>query len=130
MVVVFFLISAIRTSKVIEEQIKASKDDREYLAINESRRAAMSNMWLLLSFFMFVSLETLAYNILLYTTDDDNCQSTIMSDAWHDALKFLDRSIDYQSWFIPLIWLYWPTKAHKRENRSRKRAIDRLFKST
>ena len=33
---------------------------------------------------------------------------------------------NYEFWLVPLIWLYWPTKARKRENRSRKKAIDQL----
>ena len=49
-----------------------------------------------------------------------------MSVTWHEILKFFDRTTNYQSWFIPLIWLYWPTKARKLENRTRKRAIDYL----
>ena len=38
--------------------------------------------------------------------------------------------MNYQSWFIPLIILYWPTKARKRENRSRVRAAKHLANST
>ena len=52
-----------------------------------------------------------------------------MSLDSHDIIKFIDRTTNYQSWFIPLIWLYWPTKANKRQNRSRKWAIDQLSRS-
>ena len=46
-----------------------------------------------------------------------------MKQSWKDLLQTIDRVTNYQSWFIPLIWLYWPTKARKRENRRRRKSV-------
>ena len=90
----------------------------------------MKNVWFLLIWLAVVSLESISYNVFVRISDDDDCLPTVASLNAYDIIKMIDRMVSYQSWFIPLIWLYWPTKARKRENRSRKRAIDQLIRST
>ena len=41
-------------------------------------------------------------------------------------MQGFSRFFEYQSWFIPLIWLYWPTKTHKQQNMRRVRAVKEL----
>ena len=61
-----------------------------------------------------VSIESISYSIMERNVVNDDCYPTSMSLNTHDIIKFIDRTTNYQSWFIPLIWLYWPTKANKR----------------
>ena len=89
----------------------------------------MKNVWFLLIWLAVVSFESIVYNVIVLLTYNDDCLPIGMSLNAYDIIKMLDRIVSYQSWFIPLIWLYWPTKARKRENRSRKRAIDQLIRS-
>ena len=44
----------------------------------------------------------------------------------NSLLQGFSRFFEYQSWFIPLIWLYWPTKTHKQQNMRRVRAVKEL----
>ena len=118
-----------RTSRLIRAQIDYSKDDRRYLAINESRRAAMCNVWLLLIWLVVAAVESFTYSLAALLTAPEDCLPEDTSQSWRAILQFVDRTCTFQSWFVPLIWLYWPTKARKRENRSRKRAIDQLHKT-
>ena len=90
----------------------------------------MKNIWILLIWMGVVSLESITYTIIERSFTDSDCYPHHMSLDTHDIIKFIDRTTNYQSWFIPLIWLYWPTKANKRQNRSRKWAVDQLSKST
>lgn len=84
----------------------------------------MSNVWLLLIWLIVVSIESISYNVFELITETRECTTTAMSEEAHEVLTFIDRIVNYQSWFIPLIWLYWPTQARKQENRSRRKAID------
>ena len=86
----------------------------------------MKNIWFLLIWLTFVAVEGLLYSIAgKYVTGDD-CEPVHVSYAVDSCLHFFDRFCGYQSWFIPLIWLYWPSKAHKEEKRSLLRAVKHL----
>ena len=74
-VVCVFLFFAIKTKREIDGQISASKEDKQYMAINESRRAAMRNVWLLLIWFILVTIESVSYNIEALIGDYNNCES-------------------------------------------------------
>ena len=50
-----------------------SKDDPQYLAINESRRVAMCNVWLLLAWLLVVAIESWLYSFVLLMISDDEC---------------------------------------------------------
>lgn len=124
-VVLIFLWSACSITKMIQTQIDLVKDDAQYLEINKSRKIAMSHIWLLLIWLLVVASESLIYSAFLLAFTDASCQLPYnINQSWKDLLKIFDWFINYQSWFIPLIWLYWPTKARKQENRSRKLASD------
>ena len=78
---------------------------------------------------IFAAVESFVYSLVLLITAEENCVPKHSSIQFLATVQFIDRFINYQSWFIPLIWLYWPTKAHKRENRSRRKAIETLTKT-
>ena len=65
------------------------------MAINESRRAAMSNVWFLLIWLAFVSVESVIYNIIEMTMTDVDCAPTKFSQDVHDLLKLFDRIVNY-----------------------------------
>ena len=125
-VCLLFLFFALKISKVINEQIEFSKNDPEYLAINESRKKAMSDVWFLLIWLLIVSIESLTYSVLTLIFYNDDCVPSHVSLFWYNIFTLIDRTTNYQSWFIPLIWLYWPTMSHKQERRSRRKAIEKL----
>ena len=121
-----FLFFALKISKEIDEQIELSKNDPEYLAINESRKKAMSDVWLLLIWLLVVAIESFTYSVLTLSFYDDHCVPRHLSLLWYDIFTMIDRMTNYQSWFLPLIWLYWPTMSHKQQRRSRRKAIEKL----
>ena len=41
----------------------------------------------------------------------------------------MTRFCEYQSWFIPLIWLYWPNKSNKKRNNRSIKAVRSLDKA-
>lgn len=86
----------------------------------------MRNVWLLLIWLLVVAFESFFYSLYILIHVREECYNWKSSQQLRDILKFVDRTTNLQSWFVPLIWLYWPTKARKRENRSRKQAIDKL----
>lgn len=117
---------AVRTSSLINGQILASADEVGFEAINKSRKTAMNNVWLLSIWLSVTAVESFTYSLFLLINANDECAPRDDHNMRHDLLKFMDRMTNYEFWLIPLIWLYWPTKAHKRENRFRKKAIDQL----
>ena len=123
-IVIIFLISACSTTKMIRAQIQMSKDDPTFLAINESRRVAMSNVWMLLIWLLVVAVESWSYSFVLLMTSEEECLPMDIPQWWKDLIAFVDRELNYQLWFIPLIWLFWPSNTRKKENRSRRRAMD------
>ncbi len=62
-IVTIFLLSAIRTSRLLKAQIEASKGDQTFLAINTSRKAAMNNVWFLLIWLFVVAIEGFAFSL-------------------------------------------------------------------
>jgi len=89
----------------------------------------MKKIWILLIWLMVVAISNFVYSILIYYLSGDDCEPTHISLELDSAFKNLDRFLGYQSWFIPLIWIWWPTKARKRENISRYRAAKTLADS-
>lgn len=84
----------------------------------------MNKVWLLLIWFSFAAVESITYSLVKYIEAREDCVARDTNADWKTMYQFLDVTINYQSWFIPMIWLYWPTKKRKKENRSRKRAMD------
>lgn len=85
--------------------------------VHLSRKAAMKNVWMLLIWITVVAIESFLYSILELYLTGQRCEPIHVSQSTSDFFKFLDRFCGYSSWFIPLIWLYWPTKTHKQQNR-------------
>ena len=96
------------------------------MAINESRKKAMSNVWFLLIWLFIVAIESFIYSLLTLIFYDENCVPTHIPLFWYNIFTLFDRTTNYQSWFLPMIWLYWPTMSHKQERRSRRKAIEKL----
>lgn len=117
---------AVRTSRLINSQILASAGEGGFEAINASRKTAMNNVWLLSIWLSVTAIESFTYSLFLLINANENCAPRNDHEFLRTMLQFTDRMTNYELWLIPLIWLYWPTKARKRENRSRKRAIDQL----
>ena len=90
----------------------------------------MKNIWFLLIWLTVVAVESFLYSIFSFYLSGDMCEPEHISQAADSFIEFIDRFLNYQSWFIPLIILYWPTKARKRENRSRVRAAKHLANSS
>jgi len=119
-----FLFMACKTSAQIQSQIQTTKDDATFTAINESRRQAMRNVWFLLIWFLIAAFESFLFSLYVLVFSEPWCYGWKSPPQLRDCIKFVDRTVNLQSWFIPLIWLYWPTKARKKEYRSRRQAID------
>ena len=122
--VTVFFICAVKITKLINAQISASEDDPQFLATNQSRKVAMDHIWLLLIWLIVVAVESFAYSLTLLLEANEDCSPKHVDQEWPNYIQFLDRVTNYQSWFAPLIWLYWPSKARKRENCSQKKARD------
>ena len=86
----------------------------------------MQNIWFLLIWLTVVAIEGLLYSILVYYLPGEHCSPVRISNELDSFFKFFDRFSTYQSWFIPMIYLYWPTKQRKEENRSRIKAVRTL----
>ena len=82
----------------------------------------MSNVWFLLIWLSAITVEAFIYSLMNYYMSGPYCNPTRISNAMDSFFEFFDRFCGYQSWFIPMIWLMWPTKANKAQNRSRHRA--------
>ena len=112
---------------MIKGQIEASRNDKTFLAINTSRKAAMNNVWFLLIWLFAVAIEGFTFSLTLLLVHGPDCEPVSSSgQTVKEVFQFIDKLFNFQSWFIPMIWLYWPTKARKKENRTRKKAIDQL----
>jgi hypothetical protein len=85
----------------------------------------MDNVWVILVWFMVTAIESFTYSVVLYIRRDPECDPN-ESTWWRAYLQFMDRTTNYQLWFIPMIWIYWPTKTNKQQNRSRKKAMSQL----
>ena len=55
----------------------------------------MSNVWFLLIWLAFVSVESVIYNIIEMTMTDVDCAPTKFSQDVHDLLKLFDRIVNY-----------------------------------
>ena len=90
----------------------------------------MMNVWVQLIWITIVAIESFLYSIFkLYLASDKRgevCAPTIISNEGNNILEFFTKFMEYQSWFIPLIWLYWPTKTNKKNNMRRVRAAKEL----
>ena len=73
----------------------------------------MKNVWFLLIWLTVVAVESMVYSMSNFYLSGPKCQPLHVSQGLDSFFEFLDRFIGYQSWFIPLIMLYWPTTAHK-----------------
>jgi len=89
----------------------------------------MNNVWFFLIWLCVVAVEAFVFSSQKLFTATADCAPATDNRTLSEVLQFLDRIINFQSWFIPLVWLYWPTKARKRENRLRKQAFDKLRSS-
>ena len=89
----------------------------------------MNNVWFFLIWLMVVAVESFVFSMQKLFTATDDCVPATDNRTLSEVFQFLDRMINLQSWFIPMVWLYWPTKARKRENRLRKQAFDKLRSS-
>ena len=69
----------------------------------------MSNIWFLLIWLIVVALEGFIYSFSVFYLAGPDCQVTRISFSLNAFIMFADRFIGYQSWFIPLIYLYWPS---------------------
>jgi len=69
----------------------------------------MKNIWILLIWETFVVVEAVLYSICTYYLSGPHCEPTHISDTLESFFEYFDRFVNYQSWFIPLLWLYWPT---------------------
>lgn len=90
----------------------------------------MRNIWFLLIWLSVVAFESFLFSLLTYYLSGENCEPIHVKEEVDSFLEFIDRFVNYQSWFIPMIILYWPTKARKKENRSRVRAAKHLADPT
>ena len=106
-----------------------SREDPSY-NLNLSRKAAMRNIWIQLSFISVASIETFLYSIFRYYMTGEHCVPIHTSSSVNSWIEFLNRFCEYQLRFIPLIWLYWPTKTHKKQNMRRVRAAKALTNTT
>ena len=86
----------------------------------------MRNIWFLLIWLSVVAFESFLFSLLTYYLSGELCEPSHVKREVASLLEFIDRFVNYQSWFIPMIILYWPTKARKKENRSRVRAAKHL----
>lgn len=88
----------------------------------------MDTVWILMVWLSVTTLESITYSLIVYLMADPECK---LDDTawWANYTQFLDRITNFQLWLIPLIWFFWPSKANKRNNRSRKRAVNQLKKS-
>ena len=66
MIVLIFLVSAIRTTRMIQNAIDVSKEDPTFLMINTSRKAAMKNVWTLLIWLLVVVIESFTYSFTIF----------------------------------------------------------------
>lgn len=128
-IVSIFFFFTVRTQILINNQHEESKEDPEFKAINEHRKQAMDTVWILLVWFSVTTFESVAYSVAVYVLADPQCK---LDDTawWATYAQFMDRITNFQLWLIPLIWFFWPSKANKRNNRSRRRAVDQLKRST
>lgn len=141
LILIVFYFYAVKVTREINKLVSASqrpsqdndRDDQslsidEYSAynINLSRKAAMRNIWVQLIWISLVTLEALLYSVSRYYWTGDNCMPIHVSGPVNDVIEYFDRFCEYQSWFIPLIWIYWPTKTNKQKNRRQVRAVKQL----
>ena len=89
----------------------------------------MKNVWVQLIMITICAVESFLYSLFKFYLADDECQPTKISQEGDSILQFFTKFMEYQCWFIPLIWLYWPTKTHKKNNMRRVRAIKNLTSS-
>ena len=73
----------------------------------------MKNIWVQLIWITIVTIESFLYSICKYYLTGEDCAPQHVSNSANSFIELFDRFCEYQSWFIPLIWLYWPTKTHK-----------------
>ena len=90
----------------------------------------MANIWFYIIWLCVVAGETLLYSILVKFMKGDYCEVTRIDAEWGSMLDCFDRFVEYQSWFIPMLILYWPSKSHKQENRCRTKAVRSLTPSS
>ena len=86
----------------------------------------MNNIWILLIWLTVVTVEAFLYSFFKFTLSGPYCNPTRISLGLNAFFEYLDRFSNFQSWFFPLMWLYWPTKTRKEENRKRRKAAKKL----
>ena len=90
----------------------------------------MMNVWVQLIWITICATESFLYSIFkFYLASDEKgklCSPTKISNEGNNILEFFTKFMEYQCWFIPLIWLYWPTKTNKKNNMRRVRAAKGL----
>ena len=89
----------------------------------------MDTVWILIIWLAVTTFESVAYSMIVYLLADPQC---LIDDTawWAIYFQFLDRTTNYQLWLLPLMYLFWPSKANKRSNRSHRKAVDQLKQST
>lgn len=120
-IIVIFHYYARKVQKAINDLVKESHDSSFLLSqsageiqqLNESRQKAMKNIYVLLYCLTFVAIESFVYSMMTFYLSGPDCQPTRVKEEVKSFFQFFDRFISFQSWFIPLIWLYWPTKARR-----------------
>ena len=126
-ILVIFYVFACKVNAAINKVLnEGSILDERNLLLTKTRKAAMRNIWVLLIWMSFVALEAQIYSVSTYYLSGDKCEPVRISFALDSFFVAFDRFVNYQSWFIPLIWIYWPTRARKEENRRRHRAVKSL----
>ena len=136
-VLTIFHYFAVQVTKEINSQkfnnsVLDDSDSRKSEAnlITKSRQTAMRNIWVLLIWLTVSAVEGLTYSLCGKLLSGEHCEPVHISDSADAFFTWFDRFMGYQSWFIPLIWLYWPTKQNKKDNRERMRAVKQLKNSS
>ena len=69
-------------------------------------------MWLVISVFSFVQIYMLALSMTLYFVEED-CEYPANKIGWDVFLWILSRTIQYEVWTYPLIYIFWPRSLTK-----------------
>lgn len=72
-VVLIFFFFTVRTHILIGRQYEETKDDFQFVRINEHRRQAMDNVWVLIVWLTVTTIESVTYSAVVFALADPEC---------------------------------------------------------
>lgn len=93
---------------IITRQIYRIPSYTQYeLRVKRKQQKAIKRLWIVIGTFIFVSLSLCVYDFIGFASTD--CRVIVPdSQVGNDLLWYYMRSMGYQMWAIPLIYVFWP----------------------